>query len=139
MDAPLRQASAVPYRRRDGRTEFCLITSIKRGRWGFPKGIIDPGETPEITALKEAQEEAGIHGRIEGPPLGSYRYAKWGTTLEVTTLLMHVTRVDTDWPEDDCRERRWCDAEEAWRRIERPGVRQMLEAAVARLDPAEAD
>lgn len=132
-DSPLLQASAVPYRIRDGVCEFCLITSIKRGKWGFPKGIIDPGETPEITALKEAHEEAGIRGRIEGAPLGSYRYAKWGTTLHVTTLLMRVSKVDEHWPEDDCRRRCWCEADEASRRIDRPEVRETLEAAVRRL------
>ena len=54
---PLEQASAIPYRLRDGQPEFCLITSISTGKWGFPKGIVDPGETPEETAIKEALPE----------------------------------------------------------------------------------
>ena len=79
-DNLIQQASAIPYRRRDGCVEFCLITTIKRRRWAFPKGIIDPGETPVETALKEAEEEAGLHGRVDDEPLGRYKYAKWGTT-----------------------------------------------------------
>ena len=30
------QAGAIPYRRRDGRVEICLITSRRDGTWGFP-------------------------------------------------------------------------------------------------------
>src|SRR5262245_1798891 len=80
---PIAQACAIPYRLVEGRLEFCLITSISKGHWGFPKGIIDPGETPMETALKEAHEEAGLSGRIVGPLLGSYSYEKWDTTLHV--------------------------------------------------------
>ena len=45
--SPLLQAAALPFRFRNGQLELCLITSISKGRWGIPKGIIDPGETPE--------------------------------------------------------------------------------------------
>ena len=76
---PIAQACVVPYRRRDERIEFCLITSLKKKRWIFPKGIVDPGETVEEAALKEAFEEAGLHGRILGDPIGKYEDSKWGT------------------------------------------------------------
>jgi len=130
---PIDQATAVPYRRRDGRLEFCLITSSGGTRWGFPKGIIDPGETPAQTALKEAWEEAGIEGVIEGGPLGAYTYQKWGTELEVTGLLMRITSADEDWPEADLRRRRFCDAGEAAALVDRPGVRRLLSAALERI------
>lgn len=29
-------------------------------RWQLPKGIVDPGESPEITAVREVREEAGV-------------------------------------------------------------------------------
>src|SRR5688500_6320593 len=78
------QAGAIPFRRGECRTEFCLITSSSGGRWGFPKGIIESGDTAQGTALQEAFEEAGLHGRIIGDALGSYRYEKWGSELVVT-------------------------------------------------------
>lgn len=127
------QASAVPYRRRNGRIEFCLITSMGKGRWGFPKGIIDPGETAIETALKEAEEEAGIYGRIEGKPLGQYEYRKWGTVLTVTGYLMRVTAAEDDWEEAQWRERAWYTADKARAVIDRDEILALLEEAVGRV------
>jgi 8-oxo-dGTP pyrophosphatase MutT (NUDIX family) len=38
--------------------EVCLISD---GRyWGFPKGLVEPGESPEAAALREISEETGL-------------------------------------------------------------------------------
>ena len=110
------QASAIPFRRRDGDLEFCLITSMSKRQWCFPKGIIDPGETPAETALKEAAEEAGLRGCIVGDALGEYEYGKWGRVLRVVVLLMEVHHADDDWPEAEHRQRR------GWERRRRPNA-----------------
>lgn len=127
------QASAVPYRRRGERVEFCLITSYRKRRWGFPKGVIDPGETEPETAVKEAWEEAGLHGRVVGEPLGSYRYRKWDKDLLVVVLLMEVEREDASWPEAAWRERRWMELAEADRMLGREVLRPFLHEAAARI------
>jgi phosphohistidine phosphatase len=131
--SPILQASAIPYRRGAEGLSFCLITSISGRRWGFPKGIIDPGETVIETALKEAYEEAGLHGHVVGEPLGTYEYDKWDTTLTVTVVLMEVTQCDENWYESDVRRRRWVNAEEAWELLSRRELRELLTAAVGRL------
>ncbi|MBN1910271.1 MAG: NUDIX hydrolase [Pirellulales bacterium] len=131
---PIAQAMAVPYRPGNEGPEFCLITSLGRGDWIFPKGIIDPGENAVETALKEAREEAGLEGRIEGEPLGQYAYKKWGTSLEVTALLMRVTSVEDVWDESDLRRRVWHPAPSAQTALERPILRELLDAAVQRLE-----
>jgi phosphohistidine phosphatase len=132
---PLKQASAIPYRFRDGQPEFCLITSVSKGKWGFPKGIIDPGETAEQTAVKEAEEEAGVRGRIVGEPIGQYRYHKWGTTLLVSVYLMEVTEVDDDWEEAELRTRVWRGAEDTRAAVSRAELLPLLDAALERIRP----
>lgn len=127
------QACAAPYRRRGRRLEFCLITSINKGRWGFPKGTIDPGETFLETALKEAYEEAGLRGEIAGDPLGHYEYAKWGCALRVTVVVMRVTEVLDEWLEAGLRKREWCSSEEALARLANADQRRLLELAIQRL------
>ncbi len=34
---------------------------FRRGKWDLPKGKLDPGETIEEAAVREVQEECGIH------------------------------------------------------------------------------
>jgi 8-oxo-dGTP pyrophosphatase MutT (NUDIX family) len=104
---PLQQAAAIAIRRRDDILEVCLIRSRKSRKWGIPKGLIDPGDTQEETALNEAWEEAGLKGRLLGDAIGTYEYRKWGTTLVVAVYVMEVLEEHDDWQEADFRERRW--------------------------------
>jgi 8-oxo-dGTP pyrophosphatase MutT (NUDIX family) len=126
------QASAIPFRRRRDRLEFCLITT-SRGNWIFPKGIVDPGETREQAALKEAFEEAGLHGNIVGPPIGTYELSKFGKIFEVTVLLMEVTRCDVCWLEQQTRKRCWVSAHKASELLQQDHLRDLLNEAVERL------
>jgi 8-oxo-dGTP pyrophosphatase MutT (NUDIX family) len=127
------QATAIPFRRRREQIEFCLITT-RRGKWIFPKGIVDPGENEEQTALKEAFEEAGLHGQIIGEPLGSYELAKFGKTYEVTALLMEVSQCDAHWMEQQMRRRRWVSAQQAFQLLKQPQLRNLLSRAIEQLD-----
>lgn len=128
---PILQACVVPFRRTGERVEICLITSLKKGRWILPKGIIDPGETRDQSALKEALEEAGLRGRIVGEPLGEYEDYKWGSKLNVTVLIMEVTCSDDQWLESDVRERLWVDAAEAADLLANPAQRPFVAEALA--------
>lgn len=60
-------AGGVAHRVRDGRIEVAVIKTSAEGRWQLPKGMIDPGETSEIAALREVREEAGITCEIIEP------------------------------------------------------------------------
>jgi 8-oxo-dGTP pyrophosphatase MutT (NUDIX family) len=127
------QASTVPFRWNVTGLEFCLITSTS-GRWGFPKGVIDPGETYMETAVKESVEEAGLHGRLLEPPLGCYEVFKYGRINTVVVSLMEVTQCDAVWDEVHFRQRRWVGEDEARRLLCRPSLRECLDAAVARIN-----
>ena len=39
----------------------------RKGRWDLPKGHIEDGETPQIAALREVEEETGLSGMELGP------------------------------------------------------------------------
>jgi 8-oxo-dGTP pyrophosphatase MutT (NUDIX family) len=129
----IQQAGAIPYRIAEGGLEVCLVTSTRTGRWIFPKGLIDPGETAPQTALKEAYEEAGLSGRILEPALGGYAYRKWGATLWVTVFLMEITAVAPRWHEQRMRERRFCPAADVPEILADPALQELFERAMERL------
>jgi phosphohistidine phosphatase len=134
LPTPIRQVCAIPFRHRNGRIEICVITSIKKKHWGFPKGIIDPGETLQQAALKEALEEAGLRGRIVGELLGKYKDFKWGTDLHVTGVLMEVFESDAYWEECHLRQRRWVTPQDAARLVFRKEQAELLQTAMRRLE-----
>lgn len=133
ISTPILQSATIPYRMKKGSPEFCLITSIGKGNWGFPKGLIDPGETSIEAALKESDEEAGLAGEIKGKPLGRFVYEKWGTELEVTVYLMEVSEAAEEWDEMQVRKRAWCNEAKARSRLHRPEYQELLCTAVKRI------
>jgi phosphohistidine phosphatase len=126
------QAAVVPYRMRGGVLEVALITTSDGKRWILPKGWIDAGETAAESALREAEEEAGLRGRVLGRPIGHYRYAKDSGRCAVAVFVMHVTRVLDHWPEDH-RRRRWLPIDDALERLEAGSLRRLVLAARRRL------
>lgn len=133
-DTPLEQACAIPYRKLPGGgVVVCTITSIGKRRWGFPKGVVEGTETHAETALKEADEEAGLRGQIVGESLGSYEDFKWGRPLNVQVFLMRVDDVRDEWPEATIRQREWVTPDEAQRRLSHPDQRRLLEVALDRV------
>jgi 8-oxo-dGTP pyrophosphatase MutT (NUDIX family) len=64
-----RQVSSggVVFRRSDTKIDVALICVGEKRRWQLPKGLVDPGESPEITAVREVREEAGVHAQLIAP------------------------------------------------------------------------
>ena len=62
----IRQISSggVIFRKNDAYIEIALV-AVKDGKvWCLPKGIVDKGEKPDETAVREVLEETGLKGRI---------------------------------------------------------------------------
>ena len=57
-------AGGVAFRWQDSEPEMVIVSVKPKMRWQLPKGIVDPGETPEITAVREVREEAGIETEL---------------------------------------------------------------------------
>lgn len=131
------QAIVIPYRITSaGLPRFCMITSNKKREWIFPKGTVDPGEVPEQTALKEALEEAGLHGELDPEPLGNFKREKWGHEVQTYVFLMRVTQADDIWRESYKRRRRWRSPEKAIFKLGlgKPYLIPFLESAIERVE-----
>lgn len=96
------QSSVIPYRLNQGQLEIMVVSSSQKKHLVVPKGIKDPGLTPQQSAAKEALEEAGVEGLVADAPIGRYDCQKWGGTCSVEVYPMEVTRV---LPEDEWEER----------------------------------
>jgi 8-oxo-dGTP pyrophosphatase MutT (NUDIX family) len=84
--------------------------------WGLPKGLVEDGESPEDTAVREVQEETGYRGTVRAP-LGeiSYWFVWEGTRIRKTVhfFLMDDTGEEPGEREREMVEVRWFPLEEA--------------------------
>jgi phosphohistidine phosphatase len=125
------QAAVIALRHNGAALEVCLIRRKNSDKWGIPKGMIDPGHTPEETAANEAWEEAGIAGPLVGPSVGTYSYEKWGSVLSVAVYVMRVEDEHPAWPEMSFRVREWTSMSDATSLLAAHPVRELLDRVVA--------
>ena len=110
------------------------------GTWALPKGLIDAGERPDQTALREGFEETGLHGRLASK-LGDIRYVyTWhGERVfkVVSFYLAHSSggRIGSLPPgmEVEVAEARWLRLAEAPRLLAYKGEREMAARALEAL------
>lgn len=121
-----RQSAVLPYRQGNGHPEVLLITSRKGTRWVLPKGIVEPGLTPQESAAKEGREEAGVEGETWDSSLGSYSYKKWGGTCKVAVFAMEVTEEWDTWPEAKLRRRAWFALDQAVERVKEGKLKTLI-------------
>jgi 8-oxo-dGTP pyrophosphatase MutT (NUDIX family) len=107
------------------------------GLWALPKGLIDPGERPEQTAVREAREEAGIEATLVRK-LGDVRYVytwKGERVFKVVSFYLLRYRRGRLGPEHahEVAEARWLPLEEAPSLLAYKGERDMAESALTAL------
>lgn len=66
-----------------------VLRRTAKGEWVFPKGWIDPGETPLQAALREVREETGIRAEVIRFA-GEVPYEAEGEMRPVSYYLMRV-------------------------------------------------
>ena len=112
------QSGVIPYRKKNGRIEVLLVTSIRRKNWIIPKGFIEYHLSAFQSAKKEAFEEAGVKGSNSTRILGSYTVRKNGSELLTKIYSMKVTRIFKDYPEKNLRKRKWFTIPDAVKKVD---------------------
>jgi 8-oxo-dGTP pyrophosphatase MutT (NUDIX family) len=135
-------AGGVVVRRLRGRWMLAAIRpgGKPEGTWALPKGLIGRGEGAEETALREVEEETGVHGASLGK-LGDVRYVyTWAGERVFKVVSFYVVRYSGGRLGDlapelahEVAEARWLPLEEAPRLLAYRGEREMAERALERL------
>ena len=126
MSAIIAQAGAVVVRLDRSEPEYLLVTARRNpDNWIFPKGHIEPGESAEDAAIREAEEEAGVLGRAVGLA-GRAAFARDDLDYEVSYF---VVVTEEEGVAREGRQRAWLRYEAAAARVAFDEVRDVLEAA----------
>jgi 8-oxo-dGTP pyrophosphatase MutT (NUDIX family) len=129
-------AGGVAFRWKDAQPEIAIVSVKPKLRWQLPKGIVDPGESPEVTAVREVKEEAGVEterlGLIETIEYW-YRSVKYGKPVRyhkfVHFYLLEYRSGDVSGHDHEIEESRWVSFEEALEMLEFKGEREVVEKA----------
>jgi 8-oxo-dGTP pyrophosphatase MutT (NUDIX family) len=111
------RVAAVCFREGKHGPEYLLVRTSDGRFWTFPKGHVERGEPPREAARREAEEEAGVIGKISRSPFTVYRYPTAGGPCEevvVDAYLLQFERMG-DPQKSEHRELRWADEGEAKR------------------------
>lgn len=131
-------AGGVVYRPAEPAPEIALAsrrTLAGELAWGLPKGLVEQGERPEDTAVREVREETGLIAEIR-EPLGdiSYWYVWEGQRIRkrVSFFLMEAVGGDVSEHDTEMEEIRWYPLAEvvgtAKYRTEKDVIRKATEA-----------
>jgi 8-oxo-dGTP pyrophosphatase MutT (NUDIX family) len=135
-------AGGVLVRRMRGRLWLAAIRPQGKpeGVWALPKGLVDSGEQPAATALREVREETGCDGEL-GPKLGDVKYVyTWGGERIFKIVSFYLVRwkrgrlgnIDPSMRREVA-DARWLPLDDAPRLLAYKGEREMAEKAVAAL------
>jgi 8-oxo-dGTP pyrophosphatase MutT (NUDIX family) len=136
-------AGAVLVRRLQGRWMVAAIRPQGKppGLWALPKGNLEPGEESAAAALREAEEETGLRGRLV-EKLGDvkYVYTRRGGVRVFKVVSFFLVRYAggrlgeiEEAQRVEVAEAKWLPLEEAPRLLAYGGERQMVTEALAAL------
>lgn len=129
-------AGGVAFRWRDAQAEIAIVSVKPKLRWQLPKGIVDEGESPQVTAVREVREEAGVETDliqlIETIEYW-YRSVRYGKPVRyhkfVHFYLMEYKRGDVTEHDHEVEEARWVSFNEALQMLDFKSERDVVEKA----------
>jgi len=137
-------SGGIAFRWQDLELEIAIVSAKPSLRWQLPKGIVDPGESPEITAVREVREEAGIEtdllSLIETIEYW-YRSTKYGKPVRfhkfVHFYLLSYRSGDVTDHDHEVAEARWVRFEEAMEMLAFKSERKVVEKAKEMIEKME--
>ena len=134
-------AGGVAFRRSDSKPEVAIVSVKPKLRWQLPKGIVDTGESPQVAAVREVREEAGVETEliklIETIEYW-YRSVKYGKPVRfhkfVHFYLMEYKSGDVSNHDHEVEEARWVSFEEALELLDFKSEREVVEKARAMIE-----
>jgi 8-oxo-dGTP pyrophosphatase MutT (NUDIX family) len=129
-------AGGVAVRWKDSRPEVAIVCMKPKLRWQLPKGIVDPGETPQVTAVREVREEAGVETdliKLIETIEYWYRSIKYGKPVRyhkfVHFYLLKYRSGEVSDHDHEVEEARWVSLDEAIEMLEFKSERDVVEKA----------
>ena len=135
------ELAVIEPRREEGNTQRSTRSDKKRHKQvlALPKGLVDPGEKPEQTAIREVREETGISGAVVTKLTDiKYTYIRsWGDQQRVFKIVSfyllryHSGNVDDITPAMRVEVKRalWIPLEEAEGKLAYRGEREVIRLA----------
>ena len=130
-------AGGAAFRRTADSYEIAIISVVPSRRWQLPKGLIDADETPEIAALREVREEAGIETdalapieKIEYWYVGEDRGERVRFHKSVHFFLLAYRSGVVENHDAEVAEARWVKIAEAVQMLAFKGEKEVVEKAV---------
>ncbi len=105
--------------------------------WGFPKGLIDPGETTEQAAIREVKEEGGVVAEIlDKVGYSKYVYIFNGEKIfkAVTYFLMKYVSGNLEDHDDEVGELDWYAPEEAIKQLSYSQDKVLLQKTLDKIE-----
>jgi 8-oxo-dGTP diphosphatase len=129
-------AGGVAFRWKELVPEIAIVSVKPKLRWQLPKGIVDPSESPQVAAVREVQEEAGVETEliklIETIEYW-YRSVKYGKPVRfhkfVHFYLVEYKSGDVANHDHEVEEARWVSFEEALEMLDFKSEREVVEKA----------
>lgn len=135
-------AGVVLVRRMRGRTWFAAVRpgGKPEGTWALPKGLVDSGEKPADTALREGFEETGVRSDLVSK-LGDVRYVyTWEGERVFKVVSFYLARARSgrigvlpSGMDVEVAEARWLPLDDAGRLLAYRGEREMAGRALVAL------
>jgi 8-oxo-dGTP pyrophosphatase MutT (NUDIX family) len=112
----------------------------RAGTWALPKGLVDQGEKPIDTAVREGFEETGVHARLDAK-LGDVRYVyTWEGERVFKVVSFFLARARTGrighlppGMDVEVAEARWLPLDDSPRLLAYQGEREMAAKAIEKL------